>query len=125
MNTEHIIRHCLQEGVKITLVVNKIDRLILELRVKPADAYYKIKHTIEEVNTIIRFARCNFHVDGRLTEPAIVVSTQTLHCVLAPNTEMLRSRARTCTGALHCGPSPRCTQIHTVRILIPCPNLKG
>ncbi|CCM03669.1 uncharacterized protein FIBRA_05813 [Fibroporia radiculosa] len=53
VNTEHIIRHCLQEGVKMTLVVNKLDRLILELRVKPADAYYKIKHTIEEVNTII------------------------------------------------------------------------
>ncbi|TBU50013.1 Calreticulin family-domain-containing protein [Dichomitus squalens] len=52
-NTEAIIRHALQEGVKITLVVNKIDRLILELRIKPADAYYKIKHTIEEVNTFI------------------------------------------------------------------------
>ncbi|KAI0673628.1 P-loop containing nucleoside triphosphate hydrolase protein [Trametes maxima] len=52
-NTEAIIRHALQEGVKITLVVNKIDRLILELRIKPADAYYKIKHTIEEINTFI------------------------------------------------------------------------
>lgn len=54
VNTEAIIRHALQEGVKITLVVNKIDRLILELRIKPADAFYKIKHTIEEVNTVIR-----------------------------------------------------------------------
>ncbi|KAI0050624.1 Calreticulin-domain-containing protein [Auriscalpium vulgare] len=53
VNTEAIIRHALQEGVKITLVVNKIDRLILELRIKPADAYYKIKHTIEEINTFI------------------------------------------------------------------------
>lgn len=54
-NTEAIIRHCLQEGVKITLVINKIDRLILELRIKPADAFYKIKHTLEEINTFIRF----------------------------------------------------------------------
>ena len=54
VNTEKIIRHALQEGVKITLVVNKLDRLILELRIKPADAYYKIKHTNEEVNTFIR-----------------------------------------------------------------------
>ncbi|OJA11333.1 hypothetical protein AZE42_10516 [Rhizopogon vesiculosus] len=53
VNTEAIIRHALQEGIKITLVVNKIDRLILELRIKPADAYYKIKHTIEEINTFI------------------------------------------------------------------------
>ncbi|PAV22709.1 P-loop containing nucleoside triphosphate hydrolase [Pyrrhoderma noxium] len=53
VNTEAIIKHAVQENVKITLVVNKIDRLILELRIKPADAYYKIKHTIEEVNTVI------------------------------------------------------------------------
>ena len=54
VNTEAIIKHAVQEKVKITLVVNKIDRLILELRIKPADAFYKIKHTIEEVNTAIR-----------------------------------------------------------------------
>lgn len=53
VGTESILRHAIQEGVKITLVVNKIDRLILELRIKPADAYYKIKHTIEEINTFI------------------------------------------------------------------------
>ena len=56
VNTEAIIKHAIQENVKLTLVVNKIDRLILELRIKPADAYYKIKHTIEEVNTFIRWA---------------------------------------------------------------------
>ncbi|KAG6884667.1 hypothetical protein C0993_009156 [Termitomyces sp. T159_Od127] len=53
VGTESILRYALQEGVKITLVVNKIDRLILELRIKPTDAYYKIKHTIEEINTFI------------------------------------------------------------------------
>lgn len=60
VNTEAIIRHAIQENVKLTLVVNKIDRLILELRIKPADAFYKIKHTIEEVNTVIRLVYiCN------------------------------------------------------------------
>ncbi|KAH7107696.1 P-loop containing nucleoside triphosphate hydrolase protein [Auriculariales sp. MPI-PUGE-AT-0066] len=53
VNTERLIRHALQEGLAITLVINKIDRLILELRVKPVDAYYKIRHTLEEVNTVI------------------------------------------------------------------------
>ncbi|KAG6336238.1 hypothetical protein ID866_2857 [Astraeus odoratus] len=53
VNTEAIIRHALQEGIKMTLLINKIDRLILELRMPPADAYYKIKHTVEEVNTFI------------------------------------------------------------------------
>ncbi len=55
VNTKAIIRHAILENIKMTLVVNKIDRLILELRIKPADAYYKIRHTIEEVNTVIRF----------------------------------------------------------------------
>ena len=58
VNTEAVIRHAIQENIKITLVVNKIDRLILELRLKPADAYYKIKHTIEEINTFIRSVTC-------------------------------------------------------------------
>jgi len=34
-------------------VINKIDRLIFELKLPPADAYLKIKHTIEEINQII------------------------------------------------------------------------
>ncbi|KAG9048265.1 hypothetical protein FS837_000401, partial [Tulasnella sp. UAMH 9824] len=51
--TEAILRHALLQNVAITLVVNKIDRLILELRIPPADAYYKVKATIEEVNTYI------------------------------------------------------------------------
>ena len=55
VGTEFVLRHALQEGVKITLVVNKIDRLILELRLPPTDAYYKIKHTIEGIYTFIRF----------------------------------------------------------------------
>lgn len=55
VGAENIIRHALQENIKMTLVVNKIDRLILELRLKPADAFYKIKHTIEEINTFIRY----------------------------------------------------------------------
>jgi translation elongation factor EF-G len=54
-NTEAVLRHALQQNIAITLVVNKIDRLILELRMPPADAYFKIKSTIEEVNTFIRY----------------------------------------------------------------------
>lgn len=35
------------------LVLNKVDRLILELRLPPGDAYFKLRQTIEEVNTVI------------------------------------------------------------------------
>jgi U5 small nuclear ribonucleoprotein component len=52
-NTEAIIKHALQEGLPLVLVVNKMDRLILELRLPPSEAFFKIKHTIEEVNSII------------------------------------------------------------------------
>ncbi|WFD02227.1 hypothetical protein MOBT1_000908 [Malassezia obtusa] len=52
-NTEAIVRFCLREGVPMTLVVNKLDRLILELRLPPQEAYFKIRHTIEEVNSIV------------------------------------------------------------------------
>jgi U5 small nuclear ribonucleoprotein component len=36
------------------LVINKLDRLVLELKLPPADAYYKIKHTIDEVNICVQ-----------------------------------------------------------------------
>ncbi|PSN63506.1 elongation factor 2 [Corynespora cassiicola Philippines] len=53
VNTEQIIKHAVLEDLPLTLVVNKMDRLILELRLPPKDAYFKIKHVIEQVNTII------------------------------------------------------------------------
>ncbi|RYO82462.1 hypothetical protein DL763_008226 [Monosporascus cannonballus] len=53
VNTEQIIKHAVLEDIPMTLIVNKVDRLILELRLPPSDAYFKLKHVIEEVNTII------------------------------------------------------------------------
>lgn len=53
VNTEQIIKHAVLENIPLTLIVNKMDRLILELKLPPNDAYYKLKHVIEEVNTII------------------------------------------------------------------------
>ena len=51
--TERAIKHALCEGLSIILVLNKIDRLALELRLPPGDAYHKLKHTLEEVNHLI------------------------------------------------------------------------
>jgi U5 small nuclear ribonucleoprotein component len=51
--TEAVIRHAMQEGLPLVLVVNKMDRLILELRLPPSEAFFKVKHTIEEVNSFI------------------------------------------------------------------------
>jgi U5 small nuclear ribonucleoprotein component len=52
-NTEQIIKHAVLEDMPLTMVVNKVDRLILELKLPPNDAYFKLKHVVEEVNTII------------------------------------------------------------------------
>ncbi|OJJ46317.1 hypothetical protein ASPZODRAFT_142931 [Penicilliopsis zonata CBS 506.65] len=52
-NTKKIIEHAVLEDLPLTLVVNKMDRLILELKLPPNDAYFKLKHVIEEVNTVI------------------------------------------------------------------------
>jgi U5 small nuclear ribonucleoprotein component len=56
LSTEKIIHQLIAENVPITLVINKVDRLILELKLPPTDAYYKLKYTIEEVNSIISAA---------------------------------------------------------------------
>ncbi|TLS23190.1 uncharacterized protein PpBr36_05708 [Pyricularia pennisetigena] len=53
INTEQIIKHAVLEDLPMTLIVNKLDRLILELKLPPNDAYFKLKHVIEEVNTVI------------------------------------------------------------------------
>ena len=53
INTEQIIRYAVLEDLPLTLVINKMDRLILELKLPPGDAYFKLKHVVEEVNTVI------------------------------------------------------------------------
>ena len=53
INTEQVIKHAVLEDIPLTLVINKMDRLILELKLPPNDAYFKLKHVVEEVNTII------------------------------------------------------------------------
>ena len=36
------------------VVINKIDRLVLELKLPPNDAYHKIKHILDELNMVIQ-----------------------------------------------------------------------
>ena len=52
--TEKIIKMAVTEGLDIVLVVNKIDRLILELKIPPNDAYFKIKSVIDDFNKVDR-----------------------------------------------------------------------
>ncbi|XP_032510892.2 116 kDa U5 small nuclear ribonucleoprotein component [Danaus plexippus] len=70
LNTERLLRHAVQERVPLTLCINKIDRLILELKLPPADAYYKLRHIIDELNTMLETNQPQDNAD----EPPIVFS---------------------------------------------------
>lgn len=53
LNTERVLKHAVQEKMAITVCINKIDRLILELKLPPQDAYYKLRCIVEEVNSLL------------------------------------------------------------------------
>lgn len=64
--TEKAIKQACQEGLPICLLISKVDRLITELKVPPTDAYFKLRHTIDEVNSLIQLHSGNtaaFQVD--------------------------------------------------------------
>jgi len=57
LSTRHAIRACMKNNIAITLCISKLDRLILELKIPPQDAYYKLQHIIGEVNSAISDAQ--------------------------------------------------------------------
>ncbi|GFX03760.1 116 kDa U5 small nuclear ribonucleoprotein component [Trichonephila clavipes] len=60
LNTERLLKHAVQEKLAICICINKIDRLMLELKLPPQDAYYKLRHIIEEINGLL-----NTYADGK------------------------------------------------------------
>eukprot|EP00116_Pleurobrachia_bachei_P005839 sb/3466101/ len=53
LNTERVLKHAIQEKMAVTLCINKIDRLILELKIPPADCYLKLRQLVDEVNALV------------------------------------------------------------------------
>lgn len=53
LQTERLIKVAIQEGLPLVLVINKVDRLMLELKLPPTDAYFKLRHTLDEINQLI------------------------------------------------------------------------
>lgn len=51
--TVNVLRQCWVDKLKPILVINKIDRLISEWQLTPADAYQHISRVIEQVNSVI------------------------------------------------------------------------
>lgn len=52
--TERLIKEALRANLDIVVVINKLDRFVIELRMPMGDAYHKIKHTLDEVNSIVQ-----------------------------------------------------------------------
>ena len=53
VQTETVLRQALTERIKPVLVINKVDRALLELQVQKEDLYQSFQRTIETVNVII------------------------------------------------------------------------
>ncbi|CAI4232119.1 unnamed protein product [Auanema sp. JU1783] len=54
MSTERAVKHAIQERLPVVLCINKIDRLLLELKLPPAEAYFKIRMIIDQVNALLK-----------------------------------------------------------------------
>lgn len=51
--TEELLQSALLAGLPLIIIINKVERLFLELKLPPTDAFYKLRHIIEEINTIL------------------------------------------------------------------------
>jgi len=47
VHIERMMKHALQEKLQFVLVVNSLDRLIVELKLPPADAYHKLRFSLK------------------------------------------------------------------------------
>jgi len=50
VHVERMLKHAVQDKASFVLVINGIDRLVVELKLPPTDAYHKLRYCIEEVN---------------------------------------------------------------------------
>jgi len=65
-STTTLIDMIMRERLQMVVVINKVDRLILELGLPPDDAYLKLKHTINDINQTI------IHSPHGLSDPPLL-----------------------------------------------------
>jgi len=82
MQTERLLRHALQEKLPVMLCINKIDRLILELKLPPNDAYSKIRYTLDKLNQLVQtFALDDAPIFSPLNRNVIFASSRFNICL--------------------------------------------
>lgn len=66
--TYTVLKQSWDEGIRVCLVLNKIDRLINELRMNPEEAYKHLNSIIERVNAVV--SGFYYEKKGRVTDDA-------------------------------------------------------
>ena len=54
LHTELVVKQIISEGLPLLLVLSKLDRLMVELRLPPRDAYFKLLHLVDSINQLIQ-----------------------------------------------------------------------
>ncbi|GAB1296913.1 116 kDa U5 small nuclear ribonucleoprotein component [Apodemus speciosus] len=116
LNTERLIKHAVQERLAVTVCINKIDRLILELKLPPTDAYYKLRHIVDEVNGLIR----DLNRSHRYHLPAMHVLHRREPDPFSHSWATSASPAPSTASASRWAPSPRSTLTPLDRLKMRC-----
>ena len=53
VQTETVVRQAIQENIQMVLMINKLDRAIMELRLSPEELYLRIVKIIEDMNVLL------------------------------------------------------------------------
>jgi translation elongation factor EF-G len=53
VQTETVLRQAMQERIKPLLMINKVDRAIMELKLNGEEIYQQFKKVIDNVNVVI------------------------------------------------------------------------
>ena len=69
LHVDMVVALAVSEGLPLTLCINKIDRLIVELKLPPNDAYFKLLHIIESVNVKLQSKLTRKAQDSQLYPP--------------------------------------------------------
>jgi U5 small nuclear ribonucleoprotein component len=68
-HVRRLLQQCVAEELPVVVVINQIDRLILELRVPPTDAYHKLRHVLAEINTHLTELYSALGKEGKGVDP--------------------------------------------------------
>ncbi|KAK9869094.1 hypothetical protein WJX84_011258 [Apatococcus fuscideae] len=77
IQTHAVLRQAWQEKIKLCLVVNKIDRLITEVRMSPQEAYERIKAVISHVNMVLSGFQSEQHISD--SDAVLALSEEQAH----------------------------------------------